>query len=239
MKKRTVSEQIPPPADLRPIKTDEIYKALYDHYSANNNNKGEYVYFGELSKGTGMSGADRRMDFWAMSCWSGRGRFAYEVKASRGDFLKELKQPMKRRYALLYSNYFYFIAPEGVCKIEEIPPECGLKVVKWKSNQAEIDRATYWNEERLKRHAERPYMGDPHLYPIPELEWTIEIETVVPAPHRDTFPPSWDFAASVMRRCIELFRVNENHRQQLEWNQVHVERLTKQLRAAGLEPSYD
>lgn len=38
-------------------------------------------------------------------------RVCYEVKISRADFLSELKQPIKRRIGLRYSNEFYFVTP--------------------------------------------------------------------------------------------------------------------------------
>jgi len=48
-------------------------------------------------------------------------RVCYEVKTSRGDFLSELKQPLKRRLGMRYSNEFYFVTPAGLVKAEEIP----------------------------------------------------------------------------------------------------------------------
>ena len=38
-------------------------------------------------------------------------RVCYEVKTSRADFLSELKQPLKRRIGMRYSNEFYFVTP--------------------------------------------------------------------------------------------------------------------------------
>jgi hypothetical protein len=37
-------------------------------------------------------------------------RVCYEVKTSRGDFLSELKRPLKRRIGMRYSNELYFAA---------------------------------------------------------------------------------------------------------------------------------
>lgn len=53
-------------------------------------------------------------------------RTAYEVKVSRSDFLREIREPRKRRAALRVSNKFYFATLPGVAKIEEIPLDCGL-----------------------------------------------------------------------------------------------------------------
>jgi hypothetical protein len=38
-------------------------------------------------------------------------RVCHEVKTSRGDFLSELKHPIKRRIGMRYSNEFYFVTP--------------------------------------------------------------------------------------------------------------------------------
>ena len=53
-------------------------------------------------------------------------RVCYEVKTSRGDFLSELKRPLKRRIGMRYSNEFYFATPAALVSAAEIPAECGL-----------------------------------------------------------------------------------------------------------------
>lgn len=90
---------------------------------------GDWAYFEELRVGTGYGkGVEQRLDAWAMSLWPSTQltRVTYEVKISRGDFRREMRSPLKRRVGLLYSNLFYFVAPAGLLKVEEIPPECGL-----------------------------------------------------------------------------------------------------------------
>ena len=84
-----------------------------------------WVLFEELSGHPSFN--PRRIDLWAMNCWeSKREMVAYEVKVSRSDFLHEMKQPQKRRYALMYSNKFFFATPIGLIRHEELPPEAGL-----------------------------------------------------------------------------------------------------------------
>lgn len=53
-------------------------------------------------------------------------RVAYEIKVSRSDFARELADPSKRAPALAVSNQFFFAAPKGLIRPEELPPECGL-----------------------------------------------------------------------------------------------------------------
>lgn len=120
---------------------------------------------------------DRRIDAWAMHTYPSEhfDRVAYEVKVSRSDFLNELKQPRKRRVGLQHSNSFYFIAPPGIARIEEIPPECGL-----------IEVARDWTRER---GIHTPSVGAWYL------------NHLIRAPRRDTMMPSWAFLASVVRQA--------------------------------------
>jgi hypothetical protein len=90
----------------------------------------EWIYFEECPTGTGyISGST--LDAYVIACWPSakNNRIAFEIKVSRSDFLSEKKKPLKRRAGLLMSNEFYFVAPKGMIKIEELPPECGLMEV--------------------------------------------------------------------------------------------------------------
>ncbi|MCK5605658.1 MmcB family DNA repair protein [Candidatus Pacearchaeota archaeon] len=81
-----------------------------------------YVCIPELAAGE----SGRRIDLFAMDCWKGNTRISYEIKVARSDFLKELKHPEKREFALSISNKFYFAAPEGLIAKSELPIEAGL-----------------------------------------------------------------------------------------------------------------
>ena len=89
----------------------------------------EWVSFPELRLGTGYGGKwEQRIDVFALSCYPSHGlqSVAYEVKVSRSDFLRELKEPEKRRAAMELSNLFYFAAPAGLIQPGELPADCGL-----------------------------------------------------------------------------------------------------------------
>lgn len=91
------------------------------------------VFVEELRGGSGYGkDSERRMDAWAMHHYPSKGnqRTAYEIKISRGDYLRDIKQPLKHRPALTFSNEFYFVAPEGMLKPEELPLFAGLIEVK-------------------------------------------------------------------------------------------------------------
>jgi hypothetical protein len=76
------------------------------------------------------------MDAYVIAAWpsAGNKRMAFEIKTSRADFLNEIKKPLKRRPAMHFSNEFYFVAPKGMIKDEELPLNCGLMEVDLYNN---------------------------------------------------------------------------------------------------------
>jgi hypothetical protein len=71
----------------------------------------------------------------------------FEVKSSRADFVKD----QKWQSYLRYFNFFYFVAPPGVIKPQELPREVHLLEPEWK---APPPRPAY--------HRSRSPMGDPY-----------------------------------------------------------------------------
>ena len=91
----------------------------------------EWATFCEVPKGTGAAGyGSRRIDFIALNTWPSKGfkRVAYELKATRSDFLRELESPAKRKMAETYFHESYFAVETDVCKPEEVPEGWGLLV---------------------------------------------------------------------------------------------------------------
>lgn len=73
-----------------------------------------------------FTGGSRRCDFWKLEVHSSKGfrATAYEIKISRADFRRD--NAVKQREARLYSDRFYYVAPAGLLKLEEIPDWAGL-----------------------------------------------------------------------------------------------------------------
>jgi len=92
----------------------------------------QWVVIRELRAGVGFShrGVDRAIDVAAFNCWPSKGlhRIAYEVKRSRGDFVREIENPKKREWVEKNFHQTYFAASHGVCKPEEVPESWGLFV---------------------------------------------------------------------------------------------------------------
>lgn len=189
------------------IETHHIINMLEARYNPLDR-RGEWAGFAEVSDGTGGKKTGG-IDFWAINCWSGNTRFAYEIKVSRADFLKEMKSPAKRRKALLISNHYFFIAPKGMLKTEEIPPECGLKEVEWVSNESEVNDAIRRNKDR----DERGWVG--HVT-VPELGLYLKSTLKLDSPYRDSIPPSWNFVASLFRRMTEMERTRQEKLLEIE-----------------------
>lgn len=90
----------------------------------------QWAFFPEFIPGIGYSsvGSDTRLDAWAMNVYPSGGytTIAYEIKVSRGDFLREMKDAHKRDWALTFTDEFYFVAPRHLISPKELPPNCGL-----------------------------------------------------------------------------------------------------------------
>lgn len=105
-------------------KTEKILKALQHHFTSWGRCN---VLFPELRLGSGYSDiAQRRIDLFMISAEKGNYTTAFEIKVSRGDFLKDIKDNLKQRGARLYATNFFYVAPEGLIKPEEVPVWAGL-----------------------------------------------------------------------------------------------------------------
>jgi hypothetical protein len=144
----------------------------------------EWLFFRELRVGTGRrNGGAQRLDAFALNTLphTAMKRICYEVKTTRGDFLSELKHPLKRRMGMRYSNEFYFVTPATLVSTAEIPADCGL---------VEAGHATpaEW-KGLINRHA-----GFFHYDPARRAYCMI----TVPAPWRDTPGPTWQLVAAML-----------------------------------------
>ncbi len=86
-----------------------------------------YATFFEVPNGCG-SAQSRTADAIVMSLWPSRGLelIGFEVKASRADWLKELKDPAKAEAICQFCDRWYIVALKGVVKEGELPSTWGL-----------------------------------------------------------------------------------------------------------------
>jgi len=80
----------------------------------------------QVANATGFS-AGRWIDAAVFEMWPMHGltRRAFEIKISRGDFLRELNNPQKYQWCRQYFHEFWYVAPKGVIKTEELPEGAG------------------------------------------------------------------------------------------------------------------
>ena len=90
----------------------------------------EWAFVANLRSHVGFRspGRESYLDAFAMRCFPSKGltRVAFEVKVARSDWLAELRDPRKRANGMRLSHEFWFVAPSGVVKMEEVPEGCGL-----------------------------------------------------------------------------------------------------------------
>lgn len=87
--------------------------------------------------------ASRTADALVMSCWPSRGLllFGIEVKVSRGDWLRELKNPAKAEAVCRYCDHWLIAAGEpGIVNPGELPPTWGLIEPSEKTGKLAVKR---------------------------------------------------------------------------------------------------
>lgn len=102
------------------------------HVRRGNGGSGEYAYLEHVRNSAGFN-SNRTFDAVTLSLWPSRGLHlhAYEVKCSRSDWLRELKEPAKAEAAaVLVDQFSLVIADEGIVRLGELPPTWGLLAVQ-------------------------------------------------------------------------------------------------------------
>lgn len=95
---------------------------------------GEWVLQFEVANGTG-TGVARHADAVAMSIWPSRGYkiHGYEIKVSRTDWQRELKEPKKADAVGDFCDAWFLIAPPDIVNEVEVPETWGWLVPSGKS----------------------------------------------------------------------------------------------------------
>lgn len=105
---------------------EDIKALLVDRYRLP-----EWILAFEVGNGTGGH-LRRHADAVAMNCFPSKGLeiLGFEIKISRADWQRELKQSAKAVPVGDYCDRWYVIAPDGVVLKEELPKAWGLMTVK-------------------------------------------------------------------------------------------------------------
>jgi hypothetical protein len=86
-----------------------------------------YALLEQVANGVGFK-ANRWADAVAISIWPSRGLsiHGFEIKVSRGDWTRELKDPKKSAEIQGYCDNWWIVAPSGMIEPEELPETWGL-----------------------------------------------------------------------------------------------------------------
>lgn len=131
--------------------TELIYQVLRSkYYEPGWGNGRNWVTIREARVGTGYTGLNKRsFDFLAISTKNGNDVIGHEVKASRADFLADLKDPEKQKALRCYSTEFYYVAPKDVVRKEELPPWAGLMELIYRDHDKDYYLSTTVLSPRL------------------------------------------------------------------------------------------
>jgi hypothetical protein len=115
----------------------QLVWALNERYKAP-----EYSLLPQVRNGTGYQRRARTADAIAMSLYPLRGleMHGFEIKVSRSDWLRELKDPEKAEELCRYCGRWWIVAGDGkVVSDGELPPTWGLLVPRGKSLMAKVE----------------------------------------------------------------------------------------------------
>lgn len=129
------------------LSTQDLLKQLENRYLGD-----EWAFFSEVPDGTG-SAQTRTADGLAMSLWPSRGLelIGFEIKRSRGDWLKELKTPRKAESIGRFCNRWYIVAPKDLVHPNELPPRWGLLESTGKSLRIKVKSPEYTTPDPIDK----------------------------------------------------------------------------------------
>lgn len=105
------------------LTTSELERRLFNKYRGD-----DFALCFDVRNAAGFS-ATRACDALGVGLWPSRGchLYGFELKASRGDWLRELKQAAKAEAFVAYCDYWFIVAgSKDVVKAEELPAAWGL-----------------------------------------------------------------------------------------------------------------
>lgn len=83
-----------------------------------------WIYLPELRNASGHN-ANRTIDGYAIETGTDPTLLAFEIKITRGDWLRELKAEKYKEWFHL-CHRLYFVTPPGLIEPDEVPDPCGL-----------------------------------------------------------------------------------------------------------------
>lgn len=109
----------------------DIIRLLRQRYCRDKGNGPEAVLLPQVRSRAGFD-ARRTADALVMQLWPSRGLHleGFEIKVSRSDWLRELRDPTKADEFARWCDKWWIVAPDGMVKTSELPDTWGLMAVK-------------------------------------------------------------------------------------------------------------
>src|ERR1039457_1110041 len=126
-----------------------VTDALHVRYSQVHGNGRRYAVAAGVRSHAGFD-ARRPADFLAMDLWPSRGLalHGHEIKVSRSDWLRELKEPEKAAEFIPYMNHWWLVASDPrIVREGELPEGWGLM---------EMHRPLHGGDNRRQRGDHQP-----------------------------------------------------------------------------------
>lgn len=112
---------------MNSMKAEDLVKLIRQRYPLDRpDGYQSHVVLEQVPDGTGVH-LGHWIDAVVFSLWESKGLFraAFEVKVSRSDFIHELQKPLKHQWVLECFHEFWFVAPQEVIQLDELPPSIG------------------------------------------------------------------------------------------------------------------
>ena len=220
------------PSVVDPVKGEkfssgELIKMIENRYPTF---RGEFAVYEQVGNSTGHS-CSTWVDAVVLGLWpsSGLVRRAFEVKISRGDFLRELNTPGKNQFARENCHEFWFVAPAGVIKAHEVPegdgwlaPRNGVLVVQKQPTRrkvterpefiAALGRAAFKTLEKARNRMGQDYIENDAGYKRAKA-WEAAGHAFLTAAGQHIYRDDFDTILNAMRAATADVRMERDKEQ--------------------------
>jgi len=187
----------------------EVYAAARMRYPAP-----EWVVLEEIENPE--RGNCRRFDIVAISVRGAPRVVVLEIKASRSDFLNEIRDPSKREPGMRLGTEFLYVVPTGLIDKSEVPDGCGLLEVQSGRTAKQSKVGTQKSSVEWSPHVVHSMIGKLMRREDPEHKMMTEIGSEAPKVFRKIFKLAGEnmefsdlmFVVRAMRRGHD-FRIKE------------------------------
>lgn len=218
---------------LTPKTSAHVTALLRERYAAP-----EYAFLPQVRSRTGYSGPIRTADALAMSLYPSRGLelHGFEIKVSRGDWLRELKEPDKAEEIVRHCDRWWIaVSDEKIVAPGELPPTWGLLAPK-RGKMAVSVEAPLLTAEPMSRAFLAAILrnvadGMAGMVPAAEIAERIAIAQKE-GEERATMDAARDLAR--MKQKIEAFEAKAGIKID-EWRGMHIGDAVRVVMADGLE----